>query len=81
MYKCPQANMAAAMRTHQRITNTRTRHARAPGVKRWVAYKLSRSTLQHEPKFQKVAARDPVAAAQQLLVHVDEHSTPLLVDL
>ncbi|GBF91924.1 hypothetical protein Rsub_04648 [Raphidocelis subcapitata] len=50
------------------------------GVERWVAYKLRRSPLQSEPKFKKAKARDPVAATQQLLAHIDEAAAPLLVD-
>jgi hypothetical protein len=47
-------------------------------VSRWVAYKLRRSALRNEPKFLKAAAKDPAAATQQLLVHVDDLSMPLL---
>ena len=46
-----------------------------------MAYKLRRSPLQSEPKFKKAKAKDPVAATQQLLVHIDDTSAPLLVDL
>jgi hypothetical protein len=60
---------------------SRRRPPAAAGVARWVAYKMRSSPLRDEPKFLKHKARDPQAAAHQLLVHVDDTSAPLLSDL